>query len=199
MNKFCNSILNNSFYHRHLRIVAAHRTPPIDPFQAHGQTVRELCHGSARDYFRPDKFSALTSFAKDTTSPSHHTSYYISSPPRTHEPCPEKTDSPECCLHHSAQPVPRRRSLLSSAHPNARSCRRRSSAQTPIPVRSTTPVYFPATRKSLSRALSSRVPAAQEIVFPSQLLQIDHSGLHRHKRVVPSYSRAALSRYNFRQ
>ena len=30
------SILNKSFSHRLLWIVAAHRTPPIDPFQKHG-------------------------------------------------------------------------------------------------------------------------------------------------------------------
>jgi hypothetical protein len=77
------SILNKLVLHRHLRIVAAHGTPPIDPFKKHGQLCGSQSHCSARDLW-PNEFSSLKSFREKTQAIAVHET-------RTHA---LKTDSP---------------------------------------------------------------------------------------------------------
>lgn len=147
--------------HRHLRIAAAHRTPPIDPFQQHRQLCGCQRHRSA-GRLRPNESSALQSFCEQTQPVAVPPQQFdqIPSPPAEHEHLSRKRIVLQRRLHHPTQARKSTSQIgYSCGDPDPRSCRQPDHpTKHSIAARSAATSTIPAIRTVPRESLISKVP-----------------------------------------
>src|ERR1700757_2613548 len=198
------SILNKFVLHRHLWIVAAHGTSPVDPFQKHGQLCLRQCNRSTCR-LRPDKSSALQSFREKTKAIARPPQKFnqITASPTKYENVTRKWVLLQRRLHHATQP---RKSSSQIGHscgdPDSRSCRQSDHpTRHSKTVRSASASTLPVTRTCPFASLISMVPTEVNEDPQPSLPDLLHAGSDKvtGTSLLDCFLPSRPSRYFFRQ